>query len=256
MTASSTTGNRLKKSHKLSIAGVTAVAAAAVTFSLIPGNASAESQGKDVAASVSTTPVAWNIANGSGQAAAVTESLTKQSNLADRVAEIHAKQESAAKATSKADVKASSKAGSKTDAKTDAKDKAEAKAKAKKRAAEKAKANRSADRKPAYANNLNGWIKEALSIMKKEKIPGTYEGLHRNIMRESSGNPRAINNWDINAKNGVPSIGLLQVIKPTFDAYHVKGTPNSQYHPVANLVAAANYAADRYGSIDNVDSAY
>lgn len=246
MTASSTTGNRLKKSHKLSIAGVTAVAAAAVSFSLIPANASAETQSKDVAASVSTAPAAWNIANGSGQAAAVHESLTNQNTIADRVAEIHAKQGSSLTATTKAD-----------DAKEKAADaKAKAAAKAKKRAAEKAKANRSADRKPAYANNLNGWIKEALSIMKKEKIPGTYEGLHRNIIRESSGDPRAINNWDINAKNGVPSIGLLQVIKPTFDTYHVKGTPDSQYHPVANIVAAANYAADRYGSIDNVDSAY
>ncbi|QHY94771.1 Transglycosylase SLT domain protein [Streptomyces sp. S4.7] len=249
MTASSTTGNRLKKSHKLSIAGVTAVAAAAVSFSLIPGNASAESQSKNVAASVSTAPAAWNIANGSGQAAAAHKSLTKQDNIADRVAEIHAKQGSAT-ATVKADTK------DKTAAEKKATAKAKAAEKAKKRAAEKAKANRSADRKPAYANNLNGWIKEALSIMKKEKIPGTYEGLHRNIIRESSGDPRAINNWDINAKNGVPSIGLLQVIKPTFDAYHVKGTPDSQYHPVANIVAAANYAADRYGSIDNVDSAY
>lgn len=92
--------------------------------------------------------------------------------------------------------------------------------------------------------------------MKKHKIPGTYNGLHKNIIRESSGNPNAINNWDINAQNGVPSIGLLQVIKPTFDAYHVPGTAWSQYDPVANLTAAANYAADRYGSIDNVNSAY
>ena len=36
--------------------------------------------------------------------------------------------------------------------------------------------------------------------MKKQGIPGTYDGLHRNIMRESSGNPNAINNWDINAR--------------------------------------------------------
>ncbi|MFI6081943.1 transglycosylase SLT domain-containing protein [Streptomyces sp. NPDC051217] len=241
MTASSTPGNRLNKSHKLSIAGVTAVAAAALTFSLIPGNASAEGSGKAVAASTSTAPVAFNSTTGGTQAAAIQKSLAKQHSMADRIAEIHAKQDSA---ESKAKAKA----------KADAKE--EAAAKAKKRAATKEKANRSADRKPAYANNLNGWIKEALSIMKKEKIPGTYEGLHRNIMRESSGDPKAINNWDINAKNGVPSIGLLQVIKPTFDTYHVKGTPDSQYHPVANIVAAANYAADRYGSIDNVDSAY
>ena len=92
--------------------------------------------------------------------------------------------------------------------------------------------------------------------MKSKGIPGSYEGLHRNIMRESSGNPNAINGWDINAINGIPSKGLLQVIQPTFDAYHVAGTSWNIYDPVANITAAANYAADRYGSIDNVNSAY
>ncbi|UQX00529.1 transglycosylase SLT domain-containing protein [Streptomyces sp. RerS4] len=139
-------------------------------------------------------------------------------------------------------------------AKEDAKAKAEAQAK--KDREQKAAASRSAARTPVFANNLDGWIKEALFIMKREGIPGTYAGIHRNIMRESSGNPRAINNWDINAKNGVPSKGLLQVIQPTFAAYHVKGTKFDQYDPVANIVAACNYAADRYGSMDNVNSAY
>ncbi|MGY0020899.1 transglycosylase SLT domain-containing protein [Streptomyces sp. YJ-C3] len=108
----------------------------------------------------------------------------------------------------------------------------------------------------SYADNLDGWIRESLDIMKAKGIPGTYEGLHRNIMRESSGNPNAQNNTDINAINGTPSKGLLQVIQPTFDAYHVSGTANSVTDPVANITAAANYAADKYGSIDNVDSAY
>ncbi|WP_181010314.1 transglycosylase SLT domain-containing protein, partial [Streptomyces sp. SM14] len=107
-----------------------------------------------------------------------------------------------------------------------------------------------------YTDDLDGWITEALDIMEEHGIPGTYEGLHRNTMRESSGDPNAINDWDINWRNGVPSIGLLQVIQPTFDAYHVPGTPHDLYDPVANLVAAANYAADRYGSIDNVDGPY
>ncbi|MFJ6787737.1 transglycosylase SLT domain-containing protein [Streptomyces angustmyceticus] len=107
-----------------------------------------------------------------------------------------------------------------------------------------------------YANNLDGWIRESLDIMKDKRIPGSYEGLHRNIMRESSGNPNAVNDWDINAINGVPSKGLLQVIQPTFDTYHVSGTPKKLTDPVANITAAANYAAHRYGSIDNVNSAY
>jgi LysM repeat protein len=108
----------------------------------------------------------------------------------------------------------------------------------------------------AYPNNLDGWIRESLDVMAKHNIPGTYNGIHKNVMRESSGNPMAINNWDINAINGVPSKGLLQVIKPTFDAYHVSGTSLNMYDPVANITAACNYAADRYGSIDNVNGPY
>ncbi|MFJ6632161.1 transglycosylase SLT domain-containing protein [Streptomyces sp. NPDC091376] len=127
---------------------------------------------------------------------------------------------------------------------------------AEKAAAADAPAKKAKKAKKDYADNLDGWINEALDIMKSKNIPGSYEGLKRNIMRESSGNPNAQNNWDVNAQNGTPSKGLLQVIQPTFDAYHVKGTKHDLTDPVANITAAANYAADRYGSIDNVDSAY
>ncbi|CAL9300077.1 transglycosylase SLT domain-containing protein [Streptomyces sp. SudanB182_2057] len=107
-----------------------------------------------------------------------------------------------------------------------------------------------------YPDNLDGWIRESLAIMAEKKIPGTYNGIHRNIIRESSGNPAAINLWDSNAAKGIPSKGLLQVIDPTFNAYHVDGTSFDIYDPVANITAACNYAADRYGSIDNVFGAY
>ncbi|MFJ8634653.1 LysM peptidoglycan-binding domain-containing protein [Streptomyces sp. NPDC093568] len=108
----------------------------------------------------------------------------------------------------------------------------------------------------SYPNNLDGWIRNALDIMAQNGIPGSYDGIHRNIMRESSGNPLAINNWDSNAVAGTPSKGLLQVIDPTFAAYHVPGTVYDPYDPVANIVAACNYAAARYGSIDNVNGPY
>ncbi|WP_208897950.1 transglycosylase SLT domain-containing protein [Streptomyces incarnatus] len=110
--------------------------------------------------------------------------------------------------------------------------------------------------KAGTAGSLDGWIKQSLAIMKAKGIPGSYEGLKRNILRESGGNPNAQNNWDVNAKQGTPSKGLLQVIDPTFNAYHVSGTAKSVTDPVANITAAANYAAHRYGSIDNVNSAY
>ncbi|MFD6277934.1 transglycosylase SLT domain-containing protein [Streptomyces sp. NPDC060209] len=110
--------------------------------------------------------------------------------------------------------------------------------------------------KATDSDDLDRWIRKSLKIMKAEGIPGSYEGLHRNIMRESGGDPDAANGWDVNAQNGTPSKGLLQVIQPTFDAFHVDGTAKDLTDPVANITAAANYAADKYGSIDNVNSAY
>ncbi|WP_395359933.1 transglycosylase SLT domain-containing protein [Streptomyces sp. YH02] len=249
----------LKKTHKATIAGVAALGAAALTLSLVPGNGSTETEPQALSG---TQQVAWSYDASSPQAKALAASVTEQHTTvglkAKQAAEAKAAADAKAKAAAAAKAKADAQAKAAAKAKADAKAKAAAKAKAdaKKRAAEKAAASRSVARTPVFANNLDGWIREALFIMDKHNIPGTYNGLHKNIMRESSGNPRAINNWDINAINGVPSKGLLQVIYPTFKAYHIPGTKFDQYDPVANLVAAANYAADRYGSIDNVNSAY
>ncbi|MFC8527696.1 transglycosylase SLT domain-containing protein [Nocardia sp. NPDC057227] len=107
-----------------------------------------------------------------------------------------------------------------------------------------------------YPDNLHGWISQALDVMRANGIPGSYESIHRNIMRESTGNPRAINLYDSNAAAGIPSKGLLQVIDPTFAKFHVPGTPFDVWDPVANIVAACNYAAHTYGSMDNVHGAY
>ncbi|RJO79414.1 hypothetical protein D5S18_01985 [Nocardia panacis] len=109
---------------------------------------------------------------------------------------------------------------------------------------------------PAYPDNLDGWIRQALDVMHGRGIPGSYDGIYRNVMRESTGNPRAINLWDSNAAAGIPSKGLLQVIDPTFQTYHVEGTSWDIYDPIANITAACNYAAHTYGSMDNVNSAY
>jgi Transglycosylase SLT domain len=109
---------------------------------------------------------------------------------------------------------------------------------------------------PVYADNLDGWIRQSLDILASKNIPASYDGIMRNIMRESTGNPQAINLYDSNAAAGIPSKGLLQVIDPTFAAYHVEGTAFDIWNPVSNIVAACNYAAHRYGSMDNVNSAY
>lgn len=72
------------------------------------------------------------------------------------------------------------------------------------------------------------------------------------ISIESGGDPNAQNNWDSNAAAGDPSIGLLQVIKSTFQAYRAKDLPDDQRHPLANIYAAANYAQSRYESLDSI----
>nr|WP_040861548.1 transglycosylase SLT domain-containing protein [Nocardia niigatensis] len=106
------------------------------------------------------------------------------------------------------------------------------------------------------SSELDGWIRQAMVIMAAQGIPGSYDAIHRNIMRESGGDPGAINLYDSNAAKGTPSKGLLQMIDPTFQAYHVAGTSWDIWDPVANITAACNYAAARYGSMDNVNSAY
>lgn len=69
------------------------------------------------------------------------------------------------------------------------------------------------------------------------------------MQTESGGNPNAINNWDINAVNGTPSKGLMQVIDPTFRAYAMPGYDKNIYDPLSNMLASIRYAVSIYGSL-------
>ncbi|MEU3106225.1 transglycosylase SLT domain-containing protein [Streptomyces griseoflavus] len=238
----------LTRHHKLAVAGVAALGAAAIGFSAVPSNASTTTTSE--AASAPAANVSYSTEPIQGVKADVTDRLAFSSVKVEQIA---AKKEAAAEAAAQKAEAAAQKKAAAAAAKAEAERARQAK-EAASRSAERAEANTSAPK--SYGNHLDGWIRESLSIMKKHGIPGSYEGIHRNIMRESSGNPKAINLWDINARNGIPSKGLLQVIPPTFEAYHVPGTSKNIYDPVANITAACNYAADRYGTMDNVDSAY
>lgn len=86
------------------------------------------------------------------------------------------------------------------------------------------------------------------------KMTGQYSTANLNALlnqmrTESNGNPNAINNWDINAKNGTPSKGLLQVIDPTFRQYAMPGFNTNIYDPLSNILASIRYALSRYGSL-------
>lgn len=96
--------------------------------------------------------------------------------------------------------------------------------------------------------------KEACRIL---GVPQTHwvPGILVAAKRESSYNFNAVNAWDSNAVgprqgDGHPlncSRGVLQVIPPTFAAYHHPGTSKAIYDGVANICAAMHYVMVRYG---------
>jgi hypothetical protein len=270
---------RLSRKHKITAAGAAAAAAVVLTVTGLQatGGSSAVAVGDPTGYTVSTGDQVKSLDAQSGMASqkAISDDVAaKKKAVADAAA---AKKKAAADAAAKKKAVADA-AAAKKKAAAEAAAKKRAAARAAERAREKAAANRSEHRaalrraaaapapapapKPApapvvtYPDNLDGWIRESMAVMAKHNIPGSYNGIYRNIIRESSGNPNAINLWDINAQNGIPSKGLLQVINPTFQTYHVDGTSWNIYDPVANITAACNYAYHVYGSMDNVYSAY
>jgi hypothetical protein len=265
---------RLSRKHKITVAGVAAAAAVALTVTGLEatGGGSSVAAGDPTGFSVSTGDQVKGVGAKSGMAS--------QKAINDAAA---AKKKAAAQAAAKK--KAAAEAAAKAAAQKKAASAAAAKKKAAAEAAERTQeaANRSTRRAPVkhtapvvkkavpvaktaaapkaaavtYPDDLDGWIREAQADLSAHGIPvPTYNGIYRNVIRESSGNPNAINLWDSNAAKGIPSKGLLQTIDPTFNTYHVTGTSWNIYDPVANIAAACNYAYHVYGGMDNVNSAY
>ncbi|MEU6366006.1 transglycosylase SLT domain-containing protein [Streptomyces sp. NPDC046931] len=244
ITALRARSRELTKAHKMSIAGVAALGCCALAVTAAPS----EAQSKVTAAPVAAAPVKLGNQPAKQIKAAVTDQMAAPALKAEAIA---AKQKATAAAAAK---KAAPQQAAAQPQRPAAQQRPVQQAAS--RSAERPQVRQAAPAPKSYTNNVDGWIRQSLDIMAQKGIPGSYNGLYRNIMRESSGNPMAINNWDINAQNGIPSKGLLQVIQPTFNTYHVEGTSWNIYDPVANITAACNYAAHRYGSMDNVNSAY
>ena len=120
--------------------------------------------------------------------------------------------------------------------------------------AELAHVPKPASRPPRRAENVDSWIQQAVVILREHGYrpdqidPAAIETI---IRHESAGDPGAVNNWDVNAARGTPSMGLMQTIGPTFDRWHLPGR-GEILNPVDNIVAAVRYAVDRYGSMSRV----
>jgi LysM repeat protein len=103
----------------------------------------------------------------------------------------------------------------------------------------------------SYADDLSGWIDEAISILGEHGYSVSYDAVYETAINESSGDPEAENDSDSNAADGNPSKGLMQTTQTTFDAYALSGYDDI-WDPVDNIIAAAIYAQDTYGGLDEV----
>lgn len=96
-------------------------------------------------------------------------------------------------------------------------------------------------------------VNQALGIMGQ---PSAFANLTlRRMNQESGGNPNIVNKWDINWIRGYPSVGLMQVIRPTYAANRHPAYDLGPYsygvsvNPLANTLASMRYALRRYGSL-------
>ena len=108
--------------------------------------------------------------------------------------------------------------------------------------------------RPAVRGRVGDWIQQAKEILVDHGVPAhkvNERAIATMIRHESGGNPRAVNRWDINARRGTPSMGIMQTIRPTFERFKLPGM-NDIMNPVHNIVAAVRYSFSRYGSLDNV----
>src|SRR5262249_40796730 len=104
---------------------------------------------------------------------------------------------------------------------------------------------------------VDQWRNVVLQVMQMLGLgssPGAFSTIMSQMRTESGGNAAAVNKTDINWQLGHPSVGLMQVIKGTFDAF---AGPFRNLGPflygvstnaLANIYAGVNYALHTYGA--------
>ncbi|MFI6491209.1 transglycosylase SLT domain-containing protein [Streptomyces sp. NPDC050564] len=84
---------------------------------------------------------------------------------------------------------------------------------------------------------------------------GLAQSTLRRMQQESGGNPNIVNKWDSNWQAGHPSVGLMQVIRGTFQHYAGKYRKKGPFSygvsvdPLANIYSSMKYALGAYGSL-------
>ncbi|MDX3712728.1 peptidoglycan DD-metalloendopeptidase family protein [Streptomyces europaeiscabiei] len=98
-----------------------------------------------------------------------------------------------------------------------------------------------------------GVVRQSLGLV--DQPSSLVQTTLRRMNQESGGNPRAVNKWDSNWQAGHPSVGLMQVIGPTFRAYAGRFKNKGPFlygtsiDPLANVYSSMRYALAAYGSL-------
>lgn len=99
-------------------------------------------------------------------------------------------------------------------------------------------------------SGVQRWKPDVIKALKKngfEASASQVSAWMKVIARESNGDPTVVNNWDSNAAKGMPSMGLVQTIRPTFEAYKFPGH-NNILNGYDDLLAGIHYMKAKYGS--------
>jgi len=95
--------------------------------------------------------------------------------------------------------------------------------------------------------NARRAIQRAQSILGgRYKSSYITEQMMRVAKRESNFQAGAVNNWDSNARAGIPSKGMFQMIEPSFRAFAKPGHGNI-LNPVDEAISAMRYIVAKYG---------
>ncbi len=112
---------------------------------------------------------------------------------------------------------------------------------------------------PYNGGGVKQWTGTVQNVLKELNQPASTDFTNRilnQMSNESGGDPNIVNKTDSNWVAGHPSVGLMQVIEGTYNAYAGKyrsgGAPflyGVGTNPFANVYAAVNYGMSRYGSV-------
>jgi hypothetical protein len=94
---------------------------------------------------------------------------------------------------------------------------------------------------------VDQWILQAEQKMGRNFTAEEERAIRVIAYHEARNDPSASNDWDVNAQQGNPSQGLMQVTQSNFQQYNPGG---NIFDPVDSIIVAVRYSDERYGGSD------